>query len=166
MTELDLLIVEKVDFSGIFDFSGFYFFAHTWFKDEGYGVDETKYSEKVSGNSKDIIIEWRVTKTLSDYFKITYKIKFIVEKLTDVEVEIDGKKKNMNKGKIEVEVKGALMRDPESKWDKTPMMRMWRDIYSKYIIPGRIDQWRNEVRDDAQRFKEELKAYLELIGKR
>ncbi|MAG38252.1 hypothetical protein CMI45_02615, partial [Candidatus Pacearchaeota archaeon] len=113
MAERDMLLKEKVDHTGIFDFKGFYRFAHTWFKDEGYGVDEGKYSEKLSGNSKNLTIEWKATKQLSDYFKIEHIIRFTIENLTDVEVEVDGEKKQMNKGKVEMEIKANLVSDPE-----------------------------------------------------
>ena len=166
MAERDLLLKEKFDHTGIFDFGAFYSFAHSWFKEEGYSVDEDKYSEKVSGNSRDIIIEWTIVKRLSDYFKIEHKVRFMIEKLTDVEVEINGTKKKMNKGKVEMEIKANLVSDPESKWDKTPFYRFIRDIYSKYIIPSRIDSLKNKTTDDARKFKEELKYYLELIGRR
>ena len=54
--------------------------------------------------------------------------------LTDVEVEIDGKKKKMNKGKAGLEIKGILTRDPDSKWDTSAFYSFIRDIYNKYII--------------------------------
>lgn len=166
MAERDMLLKEKVDSTGIFDFKGFYGFAHNWFKEKGYGVDEEKYSEKVSGNARDITIEWKATKKLSDYFKIEHKIEFRIEKMTDVEVEIDGVQKQMNKGKVEMTIKANLVQDPDSKWDKTPTYRFFRDLYSKFVIPTRVDDLRGLVIGDAQGFKEQLKAFLDLQGKR
>lgn len=166
MAERDMLLKEKVDHTGLFDFKGFYKFAHRWFNDEGYGVVEEKYSEKVSGNARDLVIEWKASKPLSDYFKIEHKIKFTIEKMSDVEVEIDGEQKQMNKGSVEMEIKANLVTDPNSKWDKTPFYRFLRDLYSKYIIPSRVDALENKVKGDAQTFKEELKGYLEIYGRR
>ncbi|MBS3071401.1 hypothetical protein J4408_00255 [Candidatus Pacearchaeota archaeon] len=167
MAERDLVTKEKMDFSGIFDFGGLYSFAHRWFKNEGYdGVTEESYSEKVSGNSRDVFIEWKITKQISDYFKIEHKVRFEITGLTDVEVEIDGKKKKMNKGKVVVEIKSALVKDPDSKWESSPTNKFLRDVYNKYIIPGRVEDVRGKVQGDAIAFKEEVKAYLELIGKR
>ena len=74
MSEKDRVIEEKVSHSGIFDFKSFYKYAHSWFNEEGFGVVEQKYTEKVSGNSRDISIEWAVTKKISDYFKIEIKV--------------------------------------------------------------------------------------------
>ena len=166
MADKDLLIKEKVSHAGIFDFSAFYEYAHSWFKEEGYGVVEEKYSETVSGNAKKLFIEWTSTKKISDYFKIEFKIKFYIDNLTDVEVEIDKEKKKMNKGKVTVEIKGALIKDPESKWDVNPVYQFFRGVYNKFIIPGRVDALEEKVRADVKVFKDELKAFLELSGKR
>jgi hypothetical protein len=166
MTDKDLILKEKVEHVGLFDFKGFYAFAHSWFKDEKYGVTEEKYSEKVKGNARDLRIEWKATKTLSDYFKIEQAIVFEIWGMTDVEAEIDGEKKKMNKGTVGAEIKGALVRDHDSKWESSPQWRFLREIYNKYIIPSRVEKMEDKVRGDVQTFKDELKAYLDLLGKR
>jgi len=166
MAERDLILYEKAEHNGIWSFKGFYAFAHNWLKDEGYGVDESKYTEKVSGNSKELFIEWLATKRLSDYFKIELKIRFLVDGLIDVEVEIDGVKKQTNKGHVEIQIKANLVSDPESKWDRSSTSRFLRDVYNKYIIPTRVDNLKFNVVTDAQTFKDELKEFLEVGGKR
>lgn len=166
MTEKTLVVKEKLDHTGIFDFAAFYGFAHSWFKDEEYGVTEEKYSEKVSEKGREINIEWKATKKISDYFKIEQSIKFDIKNLVDVEVEIDKKKKKMNKGSISMEVKGVLAKDPDSKWDEAPFTRFLRGFYDKFIIPARIENMEDKARADAVTFKDELKAFLELTGKR
>jgi len=117
MTDKDAVLKEKVEHSGLFDFAGFYSFAHSWFKEQKYGVNEKKYSEKVKGNARDLRIEWAATKAISDYFKIELDITFEVWGMTEVEVEIDGEKKKMNKGTIGAEIKGTLVKDYDSKWE-------------------------------------------------
>ena len=166
MAEKDQVTKEKVENSGLCDFKGFYSYAHSWLKEENFDVEEEKYSESIAGNARNINFEWKAAKTLSDYFKHEIKLKFAVRDLTDVEVEIDGKKKKMNKGKILVEIKGTLIRDPESKWDITPWYRFLRDTYNKYIVPGRVQSHKDNLISDVITLKEELKAYLELSGRR
>ncbi len=166
MAEKEQVLKEKVTYSGVFDFKGFYACAHKWLKDENYVVVEDKYNEKVSGNAKDILIEWTASKKLSDYFKLEFKIKFDIMELSEVELETDGKKKKANKGKVEVEIKGNLIRDPESKWEEAPVWRFLRDTYNKYVIPKRVEDMQDRVDTDVKAFKDELKAYLELLGKR
>ena len=166
MAEKEQVVKEKITYSGVFDFKGFYACAHKWLQNESYGLTEDKYSEKVAGNAKDIVIEWTASKKLSDYFKIEIKVKFDIAELSEVELEIDGKKKKANKGKVDVDIKGNLIRDPDSKWEETPVWRFLRDTYNKYVIPKRAEDIGDKVDGSVKDFKEELKAYLDLLGKR
>ena len=86
--------------------------------------------------------------------------------MTDVEVEIDKQRKKMNKGKIEMKINGVIVKDPESKWDKTAFYRFLRDVYNKYVIPGRVENIESKIRKTVIDFKEEIKAFLELTGRR
>lgn len=166
MAEKDQVTKEKVEHSGIFDFKEVYSFANGWFREEGWDLEEEKYSEVVSGNKRTIKFDWKATKRLSDYFKHEIKCKFEVKDLEDVEVEIDGKKKRTNKGKISIEIKGTLITDHENKWEVTPFYRFLRDIYSKYVVPARIESHQGKLVSDVISLKEELKAFLELTGRR
>ena len=78
MAEKDLLLKLKTEYSGIFDFPSFYSFAYKWFLAEKYLVEEEKYSEKVSGNERGMVIEWRSTRKISDYFKLEIRVKYEV----------------------------------------------------------------------------------------
>ena len=166
MADKDLLINEKVEFSGVFNFEEAYAYAFNWFKDEGYGLIEEKYKEKVGGSGRDIEFEWSASKGVSDYFKVEIKVKVRVDGLTDVEVEMDGKKKKSNKGRMDIGIKGILVKDPESKWDESPWYKFLRDVYSKYIIPSRIDAMEDRVKDGVKEFKEKMKLFFEISGKR
>ncbi len=166
MAEKEPIIKEKLDNSGVFDFKAIYSFANSWLKDEGFGVVEDKYSEKVSGSSREISVEWNIRKEMSDYFILEGGVGIEVKGMTDVEVEIEGERKRMNKGKISISIKGALVTDPKSKWDENNFYRFLRDIYNKYIIPGRIEHMKSLVKEKIIAFKEELKAVLELSGRR
>ena len=63
-------------------------------------------------------------------------------------------------------MQGFLIRDPSSEWDKKAMLRFLRDVYNKYIIPKRIDDMKDIVTKVIQDMKEEVKAFLELSGRR
>lgn len=168
MAEKEDLIKEKIAHTGLFDFKALYSYMHSWLIDEEFGVTEEKYSEKVAsgGNSRSIGFVWKATRRLTDYFKIDIEIEAEISDLTDVEVEIDGKKKKMNKGKVGFELKGVLTRDPDSKWDTTPFYSFIRDVYNKYVIPGKVDYVQNNLRKTVKSLKEEIKSVLELTGRR
>lgn len=164
--ERDLIVKEKVENTGLFDFSGLYSYAYGWFKYEEYVVVEDEYTEKVSGNEREAVIKWSAWKTITDYFKLEIKVKFEIRNMTEVEVEIDGKKKKMNKGRVITEIKGSLVRDPESGWEGKPWYKFFRETYDKYIIPKRVEDQKEKVMSDVWAFKDALKGYLDLIGKR
>ncbi|MEK6855464.1 MAG: hypothetical protein AABX73_04545 [Nanoarchaeota archaeon] len=166
MADKEQVIQEKVEQDGLMDFPALYSYAHSIFKEELYGIDEEKYIEKITGNKRDITIEWKATKQLSDYFRIEDKIKFEIKNMTDVEVEIDGAKKKMNKGQITIDIKGIVVKDFDSKWEKSPFTRFTRDVYNKYIIPSRVRDTKEKIKLDIITFKEKIKAFLELSGRR
>ena len=166
MAEKFILIKEVLEHTGVYGFSELYEYLFRWFKEESYGVIEEKYNEKVSGTTRDITVEWKCSKGLSDYFKAEISVKIEAGGISDVEVEIEGKKKKMNKGRLRIEFKGVLIRDPDSKWDASPFYRILRDAYNKYIIPGRVDTQEDKVKDDVRDVKESLKSFLELQGRR
>ncbi|MBS3089692.1 hypothetical protein J4461_02300 [Candidatus Pacearchaeota archaeon] len=167
MAEKEVLIKEKIEHEGIFNFKDFYKYSYQWFKDEQYGgLVEEKYQEKVTPAGREILVEWKLGKKLSDYFKIEISIKIEVFGLQDVEAEIDGKKKKTNKGNLRMEIKGMITKDPNSNWESPPLYKFLREIYDKYVIPGRIDGVEDIVTSDVKDFKEALKAFLELQGRR
>ena len=166
MAEKDLVSKEYIEHKGLFNFSTVYSFAHSWFRENQYGVNEDKYAEKVTRNKRKIDIEWKAMKRLSDYFKIEYKVVFEVKEMTEVEAEIDGKKEKMNQGEIKITITSSLIMDYQSKWDTSPFNRLMRDIYNKYIIPSRVEEKEDEVRTDLTQFKESLKDLLTMLGRR
>ena len=166
MVEKKEIAKEKAESSGLFDFQAFYSFAHSWLKEKSYGVNEDKYSEKLSGNKRDVIVEWTASKDINDYFRFEEKIKMEVLGLTDVEAEIDGEKKKMNQGKISLEIKGIVIRDRKNKWEKSSFLRFVREIYDKHVIPSKIDEMNKTLIRDVIEFKEEMKSFLELVGRR
>ena len=167
MAEKDTIIKEKVKYTGYGDFKDIYNFAYGWFKGEGFSVVEELYNEKVKGESKDIEMVWATSKKLTDYFKAEVGLKWRILGMSDVEVEVDGKKKKMNKfNEIGIEIKGVLVRDYDSKWNKNVTSKFFKEVYNKYVIPARNKEMEGKIEGFVQDFKEEIKALLELTGRK
>ncbi len=87
--------------------------------------------------------------------------------MTDVEAEIDGKKMKMNKlVELKIETKGVLVKDYDNKWEKTGLGKFLKEVYQKYVISGRTKEKEKQVEAVVQEFKEEMKAFLALTGKK
>lgn len=166
MAETDKIYEGKVAHNGVFDFGGLYSFLYEWLTEEnGYGVVEKKYSEKLKGDSKDIDIEWEGYRKVNDYFRLKIKVVWRIIGLKNVEVEENGRKKKMNQGGVEVKMSGFLEKDYENKWDENPMTKFFRGIYDKFIIKNRIEQYEDKITGDVDGTLAQVKSFLSLEAK-
>jgi hypothetical protein len=168
MAEKDTIYKTKLKAKDcLFDYGDYYKFCYNWLMQE-IGMNafsEKTYSEKISGENKDIDIKWEGYKNLTDYFRMEVKIVFKVLKLKKVEAVKNGVKVNTNQAMSnELEVKGTLVRDYQGKFEKSALTKFWRGIYERWIISERIDQMENKVFSDLDEFVGQVKAYLALEG--
>jgi len=167
MAEKDKIFSSNISYKGIFSFSNFYKFCYDWLVEEtDLDLIETKYSEKLAGNEKDVEIKWTGVKKITDYFKFEIKVVFLVTELTEVEIEQGGAKVKTNKGKVKITVAGTLIRDYDGKFEKDAFRKFLRSIYEKWVIKSRIDQFEEKLFGDCDEFLGQAKAYLDLEGKR
>ena len=167
MAEKDKIFSSKISYDGILDFKSFYKFCYQWLAEEaGFDMVENKYAEKISGDAKNIKVEWSGGRKVTDYFKFQVDVKFEVLGLTNVEITKDNKKIKMNKGSIEVAIKGTLVRDYEGKFEKTSTQKFMRGIYEKWVIVSRIKEYEGKLVSDCNEFLGQAKAFLDLEGKK
>lgn len=167
MVERQEIIREKVLHSGFGSLKDTYLFAHDWFKADGFLVVETKYEEKLSGDAKEINIEWVASKDLSDYFRMNIIVKWKILAMTEVEVEVDGKRKKMNKfAELSFDIKGLLEKDYRNDWNTNAMQNFFKSVYNKYVIPKETMDKERAIVMTVQEFKEALKAFIDLTGRR
>jgi len=166
MAEKDKLTNQKIKYNGTFDFKELYQFMYRWLQEEGYDVEEQKYIEEVTGDSKKVEIKWVATKKISDYFKNEIKLEFRILGLKSVEVEKDGVRVKMNSGGFEVKIGGTLIKDYENTWENNPMMKFLRGVYDRYIVEGRILKYEGKLVDDVSDISEDTKAFLTIEGKK
>lgn len=167
MAEKDEIFSSKIQDTGIFLFSDFYRFCYEWLVDEtDLKISENKYAEKLEGDSKKIDVEWTGKKKVTDYFQFEIKVSFKITKLTNVEINQGNAKIKTNKGKVEVKVKGILVKDYEGKFETNAFKKFLRSIYEKWIIKSRIDQMEDKIIENCDEFLSQAKAYLDLEGKK
>ncbi len=168
MTEKDKIFQSKIKYDGVFPFENFYKFCYEWLRDEtGLTIfSEKKYKEKLSGDAKNIEIEWVGERELTDYFKFGMEISFKIIGMTKVEITEGNKKIKANKGSVEITVKGNLLRDYKGRFEKTAFLKFLRGIYEKMVIPSRVDEFQMKVNEECDEFLSQAKAYLDLEGKR
>jgi hypothetical protein len=167
MSEKETIFSSKISYKGVFSFKEFYKFCYDWLNEEaGLSIHEDKYGEKLSGDSKEISVEWTGEKKMTDYFKFEAKITINAKDMTKVEINKSGAKVDMNKGSVEVKIKGNLIRDYEGKFETTAFNKFLRSIYEKWVIPSRIEHYEDKIIGNCDEFLSQAKAYLDLEGKR
>jgi hypothetical protein len=167
MPEKETIFNETFKFQGIFSFKDFYKFCYDWLVQEtDMTVQEKKYIEKVKGDEKEIDIEWNGWTKLTDYFKFDSKVEYKILFLKDIEVtDENGKKIKTNSGRVEMKIKGILVRDWQGKFEHNALQKMMRAIYEKWMIRPRIDEFEEKIFGDMGDFTEQAKAYLAIEGK-
>lgn len=167
MAERDQIFSSKIKYDGIFNFSAFYKFCYDWLVEEiGLEMSEDAYKEKITGDSKNIDIEWSGYKKVSDYFRFDVKVAFQIIGLSKLELNQDGRKVKTNKGSVELKIKGTLVRDYKGKFEMSASKKFMRSVYEKFIIPSRIDETEGYIVGKCDEFLSQAKAYLDLEGKR
>jgi len=167
MAEKDILWGTKVKHKGIFDFKELYRILYEWFQSEDYNLGEKSYKESVgAGGSKQVEIEWEAYRNISDYFRFTIKVGWLILGMTETEVEIDGVKQKMNKGQLELSIKSVLVKDYESRWETKPFIKFLRTLYDKYLIPARIENYEGKLLGEMDELVAQVKSFLSLQGRK
>ena len=167
MGEKTEIIKEEFRYNGIAHFKDTYTYAYEWLKDRGFAIAEEKYEEVASGEAKELRIKWTASIIMTDYFKIHLEIAWQALNMKDIEVEIDGKKKKMQKlSELKLTIKGLLETDYKGQWGMSGFQKFMRGVYDKFIMPSRSDEMWGKTAEAVQDFKEEMKAFLDLTARR
>lgn len=168
MAEKDEVFASSVKYAGIVSYSDFYQFCYNWLTQEtGLSVAETEYSEKVKGEAKEINITWEGSKKMTDYFKFAAKVTFKIIGLTKVEINDNGRKIKTNQvADLKVSIKGTIVRDYNGKFETSAFKKFLRGTYEKWVIPTRIEEFEDKIIIGCDEFLSQVKAYLDLEGKR
>lgn len=148
---------------GYWNYTDLYNFCFSWLKDNGYGVKENEYVEKLSDFGKEIQLKWEAGRKVTDYFKFVIKVEWHILGMNDAVIERDGKQEKTNKGEVKISISADLVKDYEDNWDKKPLAKFLRGIYDKYIIRTTIDNYEDTLKDDFKEYVSQVKSFLELI---
>ena len=164
MVEKDKIYKGKIKQSGIFNFKDFYEFLYDYFMDENYDVFESKYTEKLKGDSKDLEIKWRAVKEVSDYFRFEISSHWFILGMKKVRVKKEGEEISMDSGTIEIKFDGVLVKDWENRWESSPFFKFLRGLYDRYIIRSRIDDYELKLFQEINEIIAQAKSFLAIEG--
>ena len=165
MVEKDKIFKGVIKQSGIYNFKDFYEFMYDYFMDENYDIFETKYTEKLKGDSKDIEIKWTAIKEVSDYFRFEIYSRWNILGMRKVKVKKEGQEITMDSGTLEIKFEAILQKDWENRWESHPFWKFLRGLYDRYIIKSRINDYELRLFQEINQIVAQAKSFLAIEGK-
>ncbi len=158
------LIVDHltISYSGIFNVTELYQLMDNWFREKGFDKRELRNQEHVNPEGKYIELELQPWKKVSDYVRHVIRILVRMMRVKEVVVEIDGKRKRMNKGKVFIIIDGLMYTDFEGRWEQRPFYFFMRTIFDKFIYKTYTGQMEDLMVENCSQLHMLIKSHLNL----
>ena len=163
MAEVKTLVwMKPIKYSGLFDLKELYATIDKWCKEHHYDKVEAKNFEDVYEDSKQIILELRPYKKITDYAKVEIRAYMEFTDIKEEVVERGGLKKKINKGKINMSFDCYLITDYEAHWETKAVYYFFRMLVDKFIYRGYMKRFEAEAVADCNEMIHEVKSYLNM----
>lgn len=144
----------------IFDFDDLYLTLHNWFLFYNYTRNEVEY--KVIDAANRVELRWENKRDIDHYVRLHIHMGLVITGLDKAEVVKDGVKIKMDKGTVEFRITAFMEKDYTGDWSKTPFRKKIREMYDKYIIRNRLEQYKKLLATDERNFMHEIRSFLSL----
>ncbi len=144
----------KVKYAGFFNFGEVISFIKKWLQEEYYVVLEQKHKYK----PKKQEVEFMGFRKLNEYVKYTIEVIVVADEVKEVEVVKEGKKLNMQEGKLLLTLNGTMDLDWQKRFKGQKFLTFIQDFYHKYIIKQKIeDVWMDPFEKKVMQLRDEVK---------
>jgi len=151
-----------ISYSGILDVNNLYNYIDNYTNERGWDKMDFMHDIKNHETTRDILIDMRPEKTISDYVKFKLKIVAKFSNITDIEVTVDGKKVNVQKGSVKISYTGIIITDYEGDWKSTAWWQFMKTLYDKYVFKLHESEYDANLKSEIFNMKHEISAYLNL----
>lgn len=163
MTEYkNLSYGESFKYKGLIDFKSLYRLIDKWFKQRDYDKVEFFNFEETYETGKQITLELRPYKKLSDYVKIEIRLKIVLEKLKETIIEQEGIKTSLMKGQGTFTFETFLITDYEGHWSTRPFYFFTKTLMDKFIYRSYTERYEDTLIKDKDKIRREIKSFLNM----
>ncbi len=155
---------QNIEYEGLFIVRDLYQVINKFLKDKGYDWKEPKHHEYIGDNSKYVELQLEPWKKVSDYVELVLRTNIKIYNMKDVVIEKDGRKLNMQKGKVVIRLDAILKTDYEGKWEEPPIKYFLRALFDKFIYKRYTNNFANQLKQDAHELVSNIKSYLNLYN--
>jgi hypothetical protein len=153
---------ERVSYEGLFNVNELYKVIDFWLKDKGYGNLEKGHTESIKPEGRMVEISLEPAKNLTDYARSQIRIGIEMTEVTNVVVTVDEKKRKVNKGKVDIKLRGLLFTDYEDRWEGKPGFLLLHGLWNKYVYKTFTGGFQGKIRKDVDSLKQRIKSFLNL----
>tara|TARA_Y100000310_G_scaffold284376_1_gene307108 strand:+ start:1890 stop:2405 length:516 start_codon:yes stop_codon:yes gene_type:complete len=126
-----------------------------------YDIEDKDHSEGVKASGKELLVELKCSREISEYVK--FNIGIIIMTLRQVDVMVN--KKKMQKGDFEFRFTAKMEKNYEKKnyeksFKKTKAGEIQRHLYEKFIIPSKLDEGEDKLESEGKKFIDIIKENL------
>ena len=163
MAETRLLIDEKkLTYSGLIPVQGVYTVVKTFLQENDYDPFDSRNEEQVFEDGKQIILEIKGEKKLSEFARINWETKFYFTNLQEMFVEREGKKLRLHQGKVVFQTDVFLLTDYEQTFEQNAFQHFLRILIDKYVFKSYMNRNVDLVMKHYKQFEEKIKRYLNM----
>jgi hypothetical protein len=123
----------SIYYAGVFDYDKLIKTFAQWYNEEGYEFREMIYKHKVpspSGSEQELKVEgW---KKITEYVQYWIYVRIKIWELKELDVVIDGEKKKMARGKLQITFSSSTWLDYNNKFNTEMAVRI-QDFLHKYV---------------------------------
>jgi hypothetical protein len=149
------------EYEGPFDIQEIRTLFNNWSKEHHYAKDERDTKELVKEGGKDIHLIFRLQKWVSNKFLAFMNIMMDFTNVTDIEVEKDGKKIWLQKGKVKIVINGFLASSGEKdRWEAKAHWYFLRELIDKFVYKIDRGKYSGILISDAGDITQKLKALM------
>lgn len=153
---------EKIVYKGLFDIRELYNIIDAFFWQKGFDKRVRVNEEQVSQDSKFIHVVLQPWKRVSEYVKHEIKVDIAVHHGKEEIREIDGVKKKLTNGVVELVFWGYLVTDYEGRWEQRPEYFFLRTVMDKWVYKLQHQSSAGMLKNDVRLLKGEMEGYLNL----
>ncbi len=164
MSEKTLVIDHlKLGYEGLFNPAELYNIVASFFYEKGWDWLEKMNEEVITPEGKNIRIIFEPWKNISDYYRITVRIKLNCVNLKDVEVEPEGKVVRLTHGIIRMTFDAYVISDRLEKWSGNPFYWLVALLADKYFFRNHYEKAEAWITSDVDDLHNKIKNYLNVF---
>jgi len=131
---------KQLVYTGIFRSEELFPLINRILEEKGYAKNEKRSEETVTASGKNLYLELRSSKIVTDYITLMIKIKISLENVVEEVKEIDGKKRKFDKGDVVISFDSWSITDYENRWGMQPLTYFLKGVINKYLYTFPIEK--------------------------